>query len=59
MLLAIFDEEVIDNFVESLRTDRLARFIQNVPEFENTRSWDKIRVEIDFNSTLTAFEFIN
>ena len=30
-----------------------------MPEFENARSWDKIRVEIDFNSTLTAFEFIN
>ena len=27
LLLAVFDEEVIDNFVESLRTDRLARFI--------------------------------
>ena len=37
----------------------MATFAKNVPEFENACSWDKVRVEIDFNSALAEFEFIN
>ena len=39
--------------------DKLSTFAKNVPEFEYARSWDKVRVEIDFNSALSEFECIN
>ena len=30
-----------------------------MPEYTEARSWDKVRVEIDFNLSLTHFEYLN
>ena len=30
-----------------------------MPEYTEAGSWDKVRVEIDFNSSLTHFEYLN
>ena len=30
-----------------------------MPEYVEAQSWDKIRVEIDFNSALAEFKFIH
>ena len=30
-----------------------------MPEYVEARSWDKIRVEIDFNSALDEFKYIH
>ena len=59
LLVAVFDEDIVDSFVEQLRCAKLAAFVQNVPEFEDARSWDKVRVEIDFNSALSEIDFLN
>ena len=59
LLVAVFDKDMVDSFVEQLKCDKLTTFVKNIPEFEDACSWDNIRVEIDFNSALAEFEFIN
>ena len=58
-MLNVFEEDVLSDFTEQLKCDKLAEFVKSVPKFAEARSWDKVRVEIDFNSALADFDFFN
>ena len=59
LLLAIFDENVIDKFVESCKCDKLTSFTLRVSEHTQVLNWDRIIVEIDFISSLSDISFLH
>ena len=45
-LIEIFDKDAVEAFAEQLKSDKLMKFTQGLPEYNDVHSWDKIRIEI-------------
>ena len=55
-LIEMFDKDAVEAFAEQLKSDKLMKFTQGLPEYNDARSWDKIRIEIEFCSCIKEFE---
>ena len=55
-LIEMFDKDAIDAFAKQLKSDKLMKFTQGLPEYNDVRSWDKICIEIEICSCIKKFE---